>query len=134
MTHLDLKWIKEIIFTEEAPAPVGAYSQATAAGPLVFCSGMLGLDPETGKFTGDGIREQTVQAMENLAAVLEASGSSLDLVMKTTVYLKDISHFKAFNEVYSGYFEDEPPARAAFQVAELPLGALVEIEAVAIRD
>jgi 2-iminobutanoate/2-iminopropanoate deaminase len=134
MTDLDLKWVKEIVSTDEAPAAVGPYSQATAAGPLVFCSGQLGLIPGKKEFAGTGIEEQAKQAMENMAAVLEAAGSSLDMILKTTVFLKDMDDFKTFNEVYSEFFEDDPPARAAFQVARLPLDAVVEIEAVALRD
>ena len=134
MTDLDLKWIKEVISTKEAPEAVGAYSQATSAGPLVFCSGQLALRPGTKDFAGNTIQEQTRQAMENLAAVLDAAGSSLDMILKTTVYLKDMNDFADFNSVYGSFFEDDPPARAAFQVARLPLDALVEIEAVALRD
>lgn len=134
MTDLDLKWIREIISTKEAPEAVGAYSQATAAGPLVFCSGQLALKPGTKELAGNTIQEQTRQAMENLAAVLDAAGSSLDMILKTTVYLGDMNDFGVFNSVYGSFFEDDPPARAAVQVARLPLDALVEIEAVALRD
>ena len=90
--------------------------------------------PGKKEFAGDTVEAQTKQAMDNLAAVLEAAGSGLDRVLKCTVYLKDIKDFGVFNEVYSKYFEEEPPARAAFQVAELPLYALVEVEAIALRD
>lgn len=134
MTDKDLKWFKEIIETGDAPQAVGAYSQATAAGPLVFCSGSLGLIPGSKEFAGDTVEEQTKQAMDNIAAVLEEAGSGLEMILKTTVYLKDMKDFGDFNRIYGSYFEDEPPARAAFQVAALPLGALIEIEAIALRD
>ena len=134
MTDKQLKWFKEIIATDEAPEAVGPYSQATAAGPLVFCSGTLGLIPGTKEFAGDTIEEQTKQAMENLAAILEAAGSDLEMVLKVTVYLRDMNDFAGFNRIYGGYFEDEPPARATLQAAELPLGALLELDAMALRD
>jgi 2-iminobutanoate/2-iminopropanoate deaminase len=119
---------------DEAPAAVGPYSQAVAAGPLVFCSGQIGLDPKTMVLSGDTLEDQTRQAMENLAAVLDCAGSSLEMVVKTTVYLKNILDFGKFNEIYDTFFEDEPPARAAVQVADLPISALVMIDAVALRD
>jgi 2-iminobutanoate/2-iminopropanoate deaminase len=128
------KWIKEILATNDAPAAVGPYSQAVAAGPLIFVSGQLGLVPPTKKLAGDTIEEQTQQAMENIAAILDSAGSSLDLVLKMTISLKDIKDFAKFNEVYGTFFEDDPPARASFEVSDLPLSALVEIEAVALRD
>ena len=134
MTDKEIKWTKQIISTDEAPAAVGAYSQATAAGPLVFCSGSIGLIPGTKDLASDSIEGQTRQAMENMAAVLDAAGSSLELVLKVTVYLKDIDDFAAFNKIYATYFQDEPPARAASQAAELPMGALVEIDVIALRD
>ncbi|MFO8051773.1 MAG: Rid family detoxifying hydrolase [Thermoplasmatota archaeon] len=126
--------MKETVTTEDAPAAVGAYSQAVSTGPLLFISGQLGLLPDKKEFAGDTIELQTKQAMENLAAVLDAGGSTLDQVLKVTVYLKDIKDFKAFNEVYAGFFEYDPPARAAMEVSNLPLGARIEIEAVALRD
>ena len=125
--------MKEIIHTASAPAAVGPYSQATAFEKLLFVSGQLPIDPATGEFGSDEVKEQTRQCLENLQAVLEAGGSSLQGVMKTSVYLKDISHFAAMNEIYAAYFPENPPARAAFEVANLPKGALVEIEAIAIR-
>lgn len=134
LTRLDLKWIREIVSTDEAPAAVGPYSQAVAAGPLVFCSGQIGLVPATKKFAGETINEQTIQVMENLAAVLDEAGSSLEMLLKVTVYLKDMDDFGPFNTVYGSYFDDDPPARAAMQVGKLPLDALVMIDAVALRD
>ncbi|PKL10653.1 MAG: reactive intermediate/imine deaminase [Spirochaetae bacterium HGW-Spirochaetae-8] len=125
--------MKEIIYTESAPAAVGPYSQATANETLLFVSGQLPIDPATGAFAADDVAGQTRQCLENLSAILEAGGSSLQSVMKTTVYLKDISHFSMMNEVYASFFKENPPARAAFEVANLPKGALVEIEAIAGR-
>lgn len=134
MTGHEFKWIKEIIETEEAPAAVGPYSQATAAGPLVFCSGSIGLIPGTKRFAGESIEEQTKQVMENIAAILDSAGSSLEMILKTTVYLADIDDFRAFNNVYATFFESDPPARAAIQAASLPLNARVMIDAFALRD
>lgn len=134
MTRMDSRWIKEVFSTDEAPAAVGPYSQAVAAGPLVFVSMQLGLVPGTKDLAGKDIVAQTAQAMENIAAILEAASSSLELVLKTTVFLKDIGHFKDFNAVYSGFFPESPPARASVQVGSLPLDALVGIDVIAIRD
>ena len=123
---------KEIIRTENAPAPFqGApYNQAVVAGDLVFVAGQLGLKPGDTAVEG-GITEQTTQVLENLSAILEAAGSSLDKLVKTSVFLMDLGDFAAMNEVYARYVGDRPPARSTFQVAKLPSGALVEIEAVA---
>ena len=123
---------KDVIRTEAAPAPFqGApYSQAIRTGDLVFVAGQLGLKPGDGAIEGD-IVAQTEQVMRNLAAILEAAGSSLDNLVKTTVFLMDLGDFQAMNEVYARYVGDRPPARSTFQVAKLPSGALVEIEAVA---
>jgi 2-iminobutanoate/2-iminopropanoate deaminase len=131
---IDKKWIKEIVTTNEAPAAVGPYSQAVAAGPLIFISGQLGIVPGTKELAGHTIEKQTKQATENIAAVLDAADSSLDMVLKMTISLKDIKDFPKFNEVYGSFFEDDPPARATFEVSDLPLSALVEIEVIAIRD
>lgn len=123
---------KQIIRTDNAPAPFqGApYNQAVVAGDLVFVAGQLGLKPGDAA-VGGGITEQTTQALENLSAILEAAGSSLDKLVKTSVFLMDLEDFAAMNEVYARYVGDRPPARSTFQVAKLPSGALVEIEAVA---
>ncbi|MBN2724885.1 MAG: RidA family protein [Deltaproteobacteria bacterium] len=118
------------IETNSAPAAIGPYSQGKITGNLVFCSGQLPVNPATGKVEGDNITIQTRQAILNMKAVLEAGGSSLEKVVKCTVYLNDIKDFSGMNAVYAEYFSTKP-ARAAFQVAALPLGALVEIEAVA---
>ena len=123
------------IRTERAPAPVGPYSQAIAFGDLVFASGQIPLDPSTGKTVGGEIEAQTEQVLENLRAVLEAGGASLGSVLKTTVYLTDLSLFPRVNAVYAGAFSAEPaPARATVEVAALPLGVAVEIDAIARRS
>ncbi|MFS8815992.1 2-iminobutanoate/2-iminopropanoate deaminase [Thermostichus sp. MS-CIW-21] len=119
--------------TEAAPAPVGPYSQGiAAAGPFLFAAGQVGLDPKTGKLAGEDVASQTRQALLNLKAVLEAGGTSLANVVKTTVFLADMKDFAAMNAVYREFFAADPaPARSCVQVAGLPLNALVEIEAVA---
>jgi 2-iminobutanoate/2-iminopropanoate deaminase len=123
---------KTVIRTEAAPAPFqGApYNQAIRTGDLVFVAGQLGLDPG-GTMVGPGVAEQTEQAMRNLAAILAEAGSSLDKLVKTTVFLVDLGEFQAMNEVYARHVGDRPPARSTFEVAALPSGARVEIEAVA---
>ena len=124
--------MKQIVKTGLAPQAIGPYSQAIKAGGFVFASGQIPIDPETGEFVSGGIAEQTRQVMKNLAAVLDAAGSDLQLVVKTTVYLADMAEFTAMNEVYGKFFTDEPPARATVQAARLPRDAKVEIEAVAL--
>ncbi len=123
---------KTVVRTEAAPAPFqGApYNQAIVAGDLVFVAGQLGLKPGDTAVAGD-ISTQTEQALRNLGAILEAAGSSLDNLVKTSVFLQDLGDFAAMNEVYARHVGDRPPARSTFQVAKLPSGALVEIEAVA---
>lgn len=123
--------MKQIIATEKAPRAIGPYSQAAAHNGLLFLSGQIPLDPATGQLVGDGIAEQTARVLENLKGVLEAAGSSLGLVLKTTVYLKDLGEFAQMNEVYARYFGENPPARATVEVARLPRDARVEIEAIA---
>jgi 2-iminobutanoate/2-iminopropanoate deaminase len=123
---------REVVATENAPAAVGPYSQGIRAGDFVFTAGQLGMDPATGKLVAGGVEAQARQALTNLKAVLEAAGSSLDRVVKVTVFLQDINDFKAVNAVYAQFFTQDPPARSAVQVAALPLGGLVEIEAVAL--
>ncbi len=124
---------KSVVRTEEAPAPFqGApYSQAISAGGLVFVSGQLSLRPDHAEIVGDTIAEQTEQVFANLRAILEAAGSSLDRLVKTTVYLADLGDFAGMNEVYARHVGDAPPARATIEVAALPSGAKVEIEAIA---
>ena len=119
--------------TEHAPAALGPYSQAIKANGMVFLSGQLGLVPETGKLP-EGIEEQTRQVMQNLAAVLLAAGSSMSQVVKTTIFLADMSDFSTVNAIYAEAFTAAPPARSTVEVAALPLGGLVEIEAMALAD
>jgi 2-iminobutanoate/2-iminopropanoate deaminase len=126
---------RRIIRTDNAPAPFqGApYSQAIAHGGLVFVSGQLGVDPG-GDMVGGGIAEQTEQVMQNVSAILEAAGSNLQNIVKTTIFLADLGDFQAMNEVYARHVGDEPPARATFQVGALPSGALIEIEVIAAQS
>jgi len=124
--------VRKVVHTDRAPKAVGPYSQGICAGDYVFTSGQVGLDPATGKMVEGGTTAQARRIMENLRAILEAANSDFSKVVKVTVYLSDINDFSAFNEVYSEYFPSDPPARSAFQVAALPLGALVEIEMVAL--
>jgi len=122
---------KEVVATSQAPAAIGPYSQGIRCGQLVFVSGQIPLDPATGKILEGDIAAQTEGVLKNLAAILEAAGSSLSRVLKTTVYLVDINEFAAVNEVYARFFAECPPARATVQVARLPRDVRVEIEAVA---
>jgi 2-iminobutanoate/2-iminopropanoate deaminase len=124
--------VKEVIATENAPGAIGPYSQAVKTGNLVFCSGQIPIDPVTGEFVSPDVAEQTEQVLKNLSAVLEAAGSSLNNVVKTTVFLADMNDFAAMNEVYGRYFSDNKPARATVQAARLPRDARVEIECIAI--
>ncbi len=123
---------KQIVHTDRAPAAVGPYSQAIIANGFVFTAGQIALIPAEGKLLDGDVQAQARQVMQNLQAVLEAAGTSLDNVVKTTVYLANIGDFAAVNEVYGEFFPQNPPARSAFEVANLPLGALVEVEAVAL--
>ena len=123
---------KAIVATEEAPAAVGPYSQGVQAGDLIYTAGQLGIVPGTKEFAGPDIESQTRQALENLKAVLKAAGSCLAHVVKTTVFLQDIEEFSRMNAVYAEFFPEDPPARSAVQVAALPLGGRVEIEAVGL--
>ncbi len=122
---------RDVIRADGAP-PVGAYSPAIRAGDFVFASGQLGTDPETGEFAGDGVDAQAEQALANLAAILEAADSGLDRLVKVTVFLVDIADWPALNEVYGRVVPEPYPARSAFAVRELPKGARVEIEAIAL--
>ena len=123
--------MKRIIKTNGAPQAIGPYSQAISAGGFVFASGQIPIDPQTGEFVAGGVREQTEQVLRNLSAVLEAAGTGLDRVVKTTVFLADMNDFAVMNEVYGRYFNEGAPARATVQAARLPRDARVEIEAIA---
>ncbi len=125
-------FVKDSVQTEKAPQAIGPYSQAIKAGGFVFASGQIPIDPATGQFISGGIAEQTEQALKNLSAVLEAAGSGLADVVKTTVFLVDMNEFVAMNEVYGRFFGETPPARATVQAARLPRDARVEIEAIAV--
>ncbi len=123
--------MKEIISTPSAPAAIGPYSQAVRWNGLVYCSGQIPLDPATGQLVEGGIEEQTSRVLDNLRAVLEAAGASLESVLKTTIFVKDLGDFGKVNEVYGRYFPVNPPARATVEAARLPRDVRVEIEAVA---
>lgn len=122
---------KKVIKTKEAPAAIGPYSQAILANGIIYTSGQIPLDPESGEVVGGGIREQTQKVLRNLEAVLKAAGAGLNDVVKTTVFLRDMEDFTEMNSVYSLYFTGSFPARSAVQVARLPKDVMVEIEAVA---
>ena len=122
---------KEIISTEKAPGAIGPYSQAVKYGNMVFTSGAIGIVPGTGLFPEGGVQAQARQCLENLKAVLEASGSSLENVLKTTVFIKDMNDFSKINEIYGQYFTEKQPGRSCVEVARLPKDALIEIEAIA---
>ena len=131
---------REIVSSDQAPKAIGPYSQAVAValspvagGRMIFCSGQIPLDPTSGEMVGAGdVRVQTERVLQNLDAVLRAAGASLAAVVKTTIYLSDLQDFGAVNEVYGRYFPERPPARATVQVAGLPRGAMVEIDAIAV--
>ena len=125
---------KKIVHTDHAPAAVGPYSQAVVVGNLVYTAGQIALVPATGKMLDGDVAAQAEQVLKNLTPVLTAAGSSLDNVVKTTVFLNDMKDFATVNGVYAQFFGQNPPARSAVQVAALPLGALVEIEAVALVE
>lgn len=123
---------QEIIETDAAPSAIGPYSQAVVAGNMLFTSGQLPIDPETGKMVDDCIKKATKQSIENIKGILSAKGATLENVVKTTVYLKNMSDFGDMNEVYSEYFATNPPARSAVEVEKLPKDGLIEIEAIAL--
>jgi len=123
--------MREIISTDKAPGAIGPYSQAIKTGGIVYCSGQIPIDPVTGEFVSNDIAEQTEQVLKNLTAVLEAAQTSLANVVKTTVFLADMSDFAAMNEVYGRFFSENKPARATVQAARLPRDAKVEIECIA---
>ncbi|MBW6471571.1 MAG: RidA family protein [Anaerolineaceae bacterium] len=125
--------MKKVIISESAPKAIGPYSAAIETETYIFTSGQLGLDPVSGELVQGGIETETHQAIKNLIEVLKSSGSDLNSVVKTTVFLKDIGEFPLMNKIYAEYFINEPPARSAFQVAALPKSACVEIEAIAVK-
>jgi len=124
---------KQTVNTQNAPAAIGPYSQAVKAGNLVFTSGQLPLNPQSGELVSD-IEGATKQSLDNIKAILESAGSSMDKIVKTVVFLKDMNDFVAMNAVYATYFSSNPPARSAVQVARLPKDAVVEIEAIALAE
>jgi 2-iminobutanoate/2-iminopropanoate deaminase len=126
--------MRKIVSSDKAPKAIGPYSQGVKAGGFVFFSGQIPLDPATGELMGVSAAEQTVQIMQNIAAVLEAAGLGFNDVVKTTIFLTDLADFAAVNEVYGGCFSSEPPARSTVQVSALPRGAKVEIEVVAFEQ
>jgi 2-iminobutanoate/2-iminopropanoate deaminase len=125
---------KEVVTTQGAPKAIGPYSVGIRAFPWVFCSGQAGLDPETGEIVPGGIEAETRQTITNLKNILESAGSSLDEVVKTTVFLRDMGDFARMNAVYATFFRGTPPARSTIQAAALPKGAAVEIEAIALAS
>ncbi len=125
---------KEIIATERAPRAIGPYAQAVVANGFVFTSGQIGLDPATGEMVAGGTRAEAERVLENLGAVLSAAGSSFDRIVKATIYLIDLGEFAAVNEIYARYVGESLPARATVQVAALPKGARVEIDAIALQS
>jgi len=126
--------MKKVIATKDAPKAVGPYSQAIAAGNLLFCAGQIPLNPESGEIVHGDVAAQTTQVLENLAGVLRANGMAFSHVVKTTVFLTDLANFAKMNEVYANFFSEPFPARSTIQVAALPKGAGVEIEAIAVAD
>ena len=124
--------MREVIATEKAPQAIGPYSQAIRAAGLIFTSGQIAIDPATSQIVGGDVRAQTERVLENLSAILTASGSGLEKVLRCTVFLKDMGDFAAMNEVYGRYFKQAPPARSTVEVARLPKDVLVEIDAIAL--
>ena len=124
--------MKEIISTSKAPSAIGPYSQAVKVGNLIFISGQIPIDPSSGNMVNGDIKEQTKRVLENIKGILESVGASLANVVKTTVFMIDLSEFSIMNEVYKDYFPEKPPARSTIQVSALPRGAKIEIEAIAI--
>jgi len=123
--------MKDVVLTEKGPKPIGPYSQAIKSGGFLFASGQVAIDPASNEFVPGDIRQQTERALENIKGILEAAGCNLHKIVKTTVFLKNMSDFTAMNEVYAKYFTTAPPARSTVEVAGLPKNALVEIEVIA---
>jgi len=125
---------RQVIETDRAPRPIGPYVQAVRVGQFIFTAGQIPLDPATGKLVEGGIEEQTERVLENLKAILEAAGSSLTQVVRTTCFLANLEDFPAFNRVYARYFGENPPPRTTVQAARLPAGALVEVDCIALVE
>lgn len=125
--------MKNVIYTPKAPDAVGPYSQAIEKNGMLFISGQIPIDPETGKVVEGGIREQTGQVLKNIHAILKHAGYAPEDVVKSTCLLDDMNNFAAMNEVYAAFYSSDPPARAAYQVAKLPLGVMIEIETIAMK-
>jgi len=123
--------MRDVILTDRGPKPIGPYSQAIRTNGFLYVSGQVALDPKSGELTGADIRQQTERVLENVKGILEAAGSNMNRVVKTTDFLKDMNEFAAMNEVYAKYFNSPPPARSTVQVSRLPKDALVEIEVIA---
>ena len=125
--------MKKVISTNKAPQAIGPYSQAIEINGTLYISGQVPIDPSTGKVVEGGIKEQTGQVMKNIGAILETAGYSFSDVVKSTCLMSDMTNFKAMNEIYGSYYKENPPARAAFAVKELPLGVMIEIETIAVK-
>jgi len=126
--------MKKVIYTSQAPKAVGPYSQAIETNGMLFISGQIPIDPVAGKIAEGGIKEQTEQVMKNIGAILKEAGYTFGDVVKSTCLLSDMDNFAAMNEVYGSYYKENPPARAAYGVVKLPLGALIEIETIAVKQ
>jgi 2-iminobutanoate/2-iminopropanoate deaminase len=126
--------MKKIISTSEAPAAVGPYSQAVRIGSTVYCAGQIPLNPKSGQIVSKDISEQTRRVLDNISAILKAEGLSFENIVKTTIFLTDLADFQTVNEIYASYFKQAPPARSTVQVAALPKGARIEIEAIAVAE
>ena len=126
--------MKKIISTSEAPAAVGPYSQAVRIGSTVYCAGQIPLDPKSGQIVSKDISEQTRRVLDNISAILKAEGLSFENIVKTTIFIIDLADFQTVNEIYASYFKQTPPARSTVQVAALPKGARIEIEAIAVAE
>jgi 2-iminobutanoate/2-iminopropanoate deaminase len=126
--------MKKIISTNEAPAAVGPYSQAVRIGSTVYCAGQIPLDPKSGQIVSKDISEQTRRVLDNISAILKAEGLLFENIVKTTIFLTDLADFQTVNEIYASYFKQAPPARSTVQVAALPKGARIEIEAIAVAE
>jgi 2-iminobutanoate/2-iminopropanoate deaminase len=124
---------RQVISTESAPEAIGPYSQGILAGNTLYAAGQIGLDPESGEMAGDDLASQTIQTLENLKAVVEAAGMSMEQVVEVQVFLADINDFTQFNELYSEYFSENPPARAVIEASALPRNALVEVKLIAVN-